>query len=196
MNRSFGGTCLGIDTRLTAKLKSNCETRETRRNTGTRHFYVRSRFPAPRLEIFSIRTPREIGPACLFRLKSFEITADKHLCRRSHKKSHFRIGQRERCLDSRSLELAMRFTTRMWFQWILAFIDRHGNEKRIGQRRSRRFPRCSFNFRWQFPARIRIKCSCRDSLNMALHRRVVALLKSFGHVCSNWIQIDVRRTCQ
>ena len=77
-------------------------------NMGTRHFYVRSRFPETRFEI-SARTAREIGPACLFRFKSFEISADKHLCRRSHNEKHFRIGRRERCLDSRSIELAMRF---------------------------------------------------------------------------------------
>jgi len=74
----------------------------------TRHFYARSRFPAPRFEILSARTAREIGPACLFRFKSFEISADNHLCRRSHKETHFRIGRRERCLDSRSVQLAMR----------------------------------------------------------------------------------------
>ena len=81
------------------------------RNMGTRHFYVRSRFPETRFEIISARTAREIGPACLFRFQSFEISADKHLCRRSHNEKHFRIGRRERCLDSRFVELAMRFTT-------------------------------------------------------------------------------------
>jgi len=80
-------------------------------NMGTRHFYVRSRFPEPRFEIISVRTAREIGPACLFRFKSFEISADNHLCRHSYKESRFRIGQRERCLYARSVELALRFTT-------------------------------------------------------------------------------------
>ena len=78
---------------------------------GARHFYVRSRFPAPRFETISVRTAREIGPACLFRFQSFEISADNHRCLHSYKETHFRIGQRERCLDSRSVELAMRFTT-------------------------------------------------------------------------------------
>ena len=41
----------------------------------------------------------------------FKISADNHLCLRSYKETHFRTGQRERCLDSRSVELAMRFTT-------------------------------------------------------------------------------------
>ena len=78
---------------------------------GTRHFDVRSRFPDPRFEILSARTAREIGPASLFRFQSFEISADNHLCRHSHKELHPKIGQRERSLDSRSVELAMRFAT-------------------------------------------------------------------------------------
>ena len=80
-------------------------------NMGTRHFYVRSRFPEPRFEIISVRIAREIGPACVFGFQSFEISADNHLRRRSHKETNFRIGRRERCLDSRPVELAMRFTT-------------------------------------------------------------------------------------
>ena len=67
---------------------------------GTRLFYVRSRFPEPRFEIISVRTAREIGPACLFRFQSFEISEDNHLCQRSHKETHFIIGRRERCLDA------------------------------------------------------------------------------------------------
>ena len=65
----------------------------------------------PRFEIISVRTAREIGPACLFRFQSFEISADNHLCLNSYNETHFSIGRRERCLDSRSVELAMRFTT-------------------------------------------------------------------------------------
>jgi len=80
-------------------------------NMGARHFHVRSRFPAPRFEMISVRTAREIGPACLFRFKSFEMSAENQHCLHSHKETHFRIGRRERCLDSRSVELAMRFTT-------------------------------------------------------------------------------------
>jgi len=80
-------------------------------NMGARHFHVRSRFPAPRFEIISVRTAREIGYVSLFRFQSFEINADNHLCRRFHKETHFRIRRRERCSDSRLVELAMRFTT-------------------------------------------------------------------------------------
>ncbi len=89
-------------------------------NRGTPHFHMwkqGSRFPELRFEIISARTTcyslatREIGSVSLFRFKSFEISEENHLCRHSHKASHFRIGRRERCLDSRSVELAMRFTT-------------------------------------------------------------------------------------
>jgi len=85
---------------------------ETWGNMGTRrtrHFYVRSRFPEPRFEILSARTAREIGYVSLFRFKSFEISAGNHRCLHSYNETHFRIGRRERCLDSRSVELAMRF---------------------------------------------------------------------------------------
>jgi len=78
---------------------------------GTRHFYVRSQFPEPRFEILSVRTAREIGYVSLFRFQSFEISAGNHLCLHFYKKTYLRIGRRERCLDSRSVELAMRFRT-------------------------------------------------------------------------------------
>jgi len=54
---------------------------------GTRNFYVRSRFPELRFEITSVRTAREIGPACLFRFQSFEISADNHRCLHFYKET-------------------------------------------------------------------------------------------------------------
>ena len=89
-------------------------TYELGKTCGHDHFDVRSRFPEPRFEIISVRTAREIGPACLFRFQSFEMSAGNHRCRRSYMETHFRIGRRERgldFLDSRSIELAMHFTT-------------------------------------------------------------------------------------
>ncbi len=73
--------------------------------------YVRSRFPDPRIEIESARTAREIGSVSLFRVKSFEISADNHPCWHLHHGARTRIRPRERSSDSRSVELAMRFTT-------------------------------------------------------------------------------------
>ncbi len=82
-----------------------------KKHGDTTLLYVRSRFPDPRFELISARTAREMDPASLFRFRSFAISADNHLCLHSYKATLFRIGRRERCLDSRSVELAMRFTT-------------------------------------------------------------------------------------
>jgi len=63
------------------------------------------------LRPLSTRTACEIGPISLFRFRLFEISAHNRICRHPSKKSRFRIARGERCLDSRSVELAMRLKT-------------------------------------------------------------------------------------
>jgi hypothetical protein len=100
------------ETRFRTGRRERClDSRSLVKHGDTTLLDVRSRFPDPRIKIISARTAREIGPVSRFRLKSFEISADIHLCQHSQKATHFRIGRRECFLDSRSVELAMRFTT-------------------------------------------------------------------------------------
>ncbi len=78
---------------------------------GKRHFHLRSRFPDPRIERLSARTARDIGPVSLFRFQSFEICAGNRICRHSSNESHIRISSGERCVVTRSVELAIGLKT-------------------------------------------------------------------------------------
>ena len=81
-----------------------------RRNMGTPHFDAQARF-SESFETMSPLAAHDIAPDSLFRLKSFEISADNYLCPHLPTATRCRILRRERCLDSGSVELAMRFKT-------------------------------------------------------------------------------------